>query len=353
MNKTGHSLWAVDVIKVIAAQSILIHHMVAYGPMSWTLYPSHTALFDWIFEYGRMAVQAFLVVGGFLAARSLVPRPGEIRVAPRIGKIWELVRARYVRLAPPYILALLLTMASALVVRSLINDSDTPHPATWGQLLAHVFFVQDIVGIPALTAGAWYVAIDLQLYALLAVLLYASQVAAHASGTRSAMWVATAVVGLSMASLLWLNFHEDLDDWAPYFFGAYGLGILVQWEKRSTRSPLWAALTAAMVALALWIQWRERIAVAAFTALMLVLLLGRQATPSGRLARIIRVLSEKSYTLFLVHYMVILLVGGIVTYFWPAQTGPARVGMAVVWCLSMVGSWALSHLTDLLMTRWH
>ena len=353
MSKTGKSLWAVDVIKVVAAQCILIHHMVAYGPLSWTLYPSHTALFDGIFEYGRMAVQAFLVVGGFLAARALVPSPGVVRVPPSASAVWALVRARYVRLAPPYLLAIALTTATALVVRGLIDDSDTPAPATWGQVLAHVAFVQDIIGIPALTAGAWYVAIDLQLYALMVLVLYGSQWAARVSRSAVSAWTTGAVLALTLASLLWLNFHEDLDAWALYFFGAYGLGILVQWAHHSARTRVWAAAIAAMVMLALWMQWRDRLAVAAFTALVLLVLLNRPVASASRWAPGVRALSEKSYTLFLVHYLVILLVGGVVTYLWPQQTGAASLGMGLIWLLSMLGSWALNRLTDLLMTRWH
>ena len=42
--------------------------------MSDVIQPFLPGLTSWLFDYGRMAVQVFLVVGGFLAASSLAPR---------------------------------------------------------------------------------------------------------------------------------------------------------------------------------------------------------------------------------------------------------------------------------------
>ena len=62
----------VDGLKTVASQLIVLHHLVAYGPLPVALRSVIPGTVDWLFEYGRMAVQVFLVMGGFLAARTLV-----------------------------------------------------------------------------------------------------------------------------------------------------------------------------------------------------------------------------------------------------------------------------------------
>ena len=61
---------AIDTLKAGASQLIVLHHLAAYGPISDALETSAPVLVDWLFDYGRMAVQVFLVIGGYLAARA-------------------------------------------------------------------------------------------------------------------------------------------------------------------------------------------------------------------------------------------------------------------------------------------
>ena len=50
----------VDALKAIACLMIVLHHLSVYGPMSDVAYPLFPGLIDWLYQYGRMAVQAFL-----------------------------------------------------------------------------------------------------------------------------------------------------------------------------------------------------------------------------------------------------------------------------------------------------
>ena len=68
-----------DAFKAIACLMIVLHHLAVYGPMSDAAYPLFPGLIDWLYQYGRMAVQAFFVMAGFLAARleyPSLPLPG-------------------------------------------------------------------------------------------------------------------------------------------------------------------------------------------------------------------------------------------------------------------------------------
>jgi peptidoglycan/LPS O-acetylase OafA/YrhL len=80
--------------------------------MSDVIYPRAPGLTDWLYDYGRMAVQVFLVVSGFLAASALAP--GGVAT---FGPPARLVFRRYLRLVRPFLVALAVTVAVAWWVR--------------------------------------------------------------------------------------------------------------------------------------------------------------------------------------------------------------------------------------------
>jgi peptidoglycan/LPS O-acetylase OafA/YrhL len=86
-----------------------------------------------------------------------------------------------------------------------------------GQFLAHLFFLQGILGLDSISAGVWYVAIDWQLYAIFAIML------SLFPGYRSLMWI---LAMLCVSSLLFFNRSGAYENYFIYFIGAYGLGVL-------------------------------------------------------------------------------------------------------------------------------
>ena len=60
----------IDILKVIAAQCIVLHHFSAYGPLSEAASSALPEVFEWLYDNARIAVQVFLVIAGYLAARS-------------------------------------------------------------------------------------------------------------------------------------------------------------------------------------------------------------------------------------------------------------------------------------------
>ncbi|MDO8774665.1 MAG: acyltransferase, partial [Burkholderiaceae bacterium] len=59
----------VDALKLLASQLIVLHHFATYGPLADALSEVAPALTHWFYDYARMAVQVFLVLGGYLAVR--------------------------------------------------------------------------------------------------------------------------------------------------------------------------------------------------------------------------------------------------------------------------------------------
>lgn len=144
-DNTTASLTIVDTIKAVASQVIVLHHLAFYGLLSNAVEPYAPSVLDWLSEYGRIAVQCFLVVGGFLAAKSLMPGLSTAWRPIGASSLPPLLWKRYVRLMRPYIVALLLAVAAAWLARWLVADPDTPQAPTLAQLGWHLLLLQDLV----------------------------------------------------------------------------------------------------------------------------------------------------------------------------------------------------------------
>jgi peptidoglycan/LPS O-acetylase OafA/YrhL len=281
----------VDVLKVVAAQFIVWHHFSAYGPMADTMTLVWPHLMEWLYRYARLAVQVFLVVGGYLAAQSVMHKPIQ---NPLIS-----IAKRYLRLVPFFVFALALISLAVAVSRNTIHADWLPNEPTLWQFVAHGLLLHDIFGFEALSSGAWYVAIDFQLYALLILLCFALQ-----SPTNKRLSI---VVALLCAASMWqFNRVDELDIWAIYFLAAYGLGVLAAWAKRSAFEAKVFWLTALLAVGALWLEYRTRLSLALLTAVWLVI------KPKGLvhwtpMKRVVHRLSNSAYVLFLTHFGVIVL----------------------------------------------
>ncbi len=310
----------IDALKALASQLIVLHHLAFYGPMSDAVRPWAGPLVDALSAHGRLAVQVFLVVAGFLAVRGLAP--GGV---PKAFDPVTLVRRRWVRLAGPYLAALAIAVTAAALGRVLTDHDTVPGAPTLVQLLANAAMLQDILGQGALSAGIWYVAIDLQLYALLTVLLWL----AHRSPVPGAGPLL--VIALGAASLLGFNRDAEWDAWGLYFFGSYALGALAGWAGPTRGGRAALAALAVLGAAALTLDFRTRIAVALATALLLAWGMPRGLGARRLASPILEWLGRISYSVFLVHYPVCMLVAAAAARWFADAPLPAALGLALAW----------------------
>ena len=327
---------SVDLFKIVAVQLIVLHHLAFYGPMSDQVELVAPALIAWLDDYARIAVQVFLVTGGFLAARSLSPSG-----TPGIASPWRTIGRRYLKLVPPFLVATLLAVAASALASLWMTHASISAPPTMSQLAAHALLLHGVLGYASVSAGAWYVAIDFQLYALMTLLLWVSGALAT---RRSTAWMLPAlVVLLSALSLLVINRDAAWDDWAPYFFGSYGLGAMAWWARDLRRSPAAAKLLLGAILLpaviALTIDFRSRIAVAVVLACALVII-NRSSTGDAwnhdRRLGWIDQLAKRSYAVFLIHFPVCLLVNAWFSHFVPATPLWQGLGMLTAWISSLL-----------------
>lgn len=300
MSKNSNRMPLIDALKAIAAMLVLLNHFSSYGPLAAAARDAFPDLSGWLFDYGRMAVQVFLVIAGFLAARGLSAH-GEALADFPLPLIWK----RYLRLVVPYLAAIGLAIAAAAIADHWMDDNAIPDRATFKQWLAHALLLQSLLGFESLSAGVWYIAIDFQLFALMALLLWAGRIRRLAPAL---------VISTALASLFWFNRDASWDNWAIYFFGSYGLGAAAWWaSERKQLSASWLGVIATVVIAALIVDFRLRIAL----ALSVALLLGFSRR-NGFLERwpesaTLAFLGRISYSIFLVHFPILLLVNGLYT----------------------------------------
>lgn len=331
-----------DFFKALASQLIVLHHLCLYSPMADWLAEAWPRLIDFIVEDGRLVVQSFLVISGFLAAQSLHKRSDY----PLLALVWQ----RYIRLAPPLVFALLLVMACTAVVGSDLAGRAWLSPLPSGSvLLAHLLLLQDLLDIPSMLAGAWYVAIDLQLFALFVALLVAVN--------RWAGWAADTVVpallALATAASIWVFSRvPGLDVWGIYFLSAYGLGALAAWSAYSpTAKWLWW-LSVALLLVDYLLEPRDRPLWALATALALYAGSHIAWDPrSGLLGQLVRSLSTWSYGIFVCHFAVIILVSGLWMRFHFSGVNAALMAFGLV-ILASVSLGALVQAGSDRLLRW-
>ncbi len=284
--------FVIDILKLLAAQLIVLHHLSGYGPMAQAVRSAWPGLIEHLYLDARLAVQVFLVIGGYLAAQSIMGRRGEHHPV-------TLIQRRYLRLMPSFVLALCWVSSLVWLLRPFISGDWLVDAPSLHSVLAHATLLQSVLDVPALSVGVWYVAADFQLYALLVLLAY---------WLKSDRALSLGVAALCVASMWGFNRFESLDNWAIYFFAAYGLGVLAAWARRSSFDQMVLGAVLLLGEESLWFEPRMRLALALLTCLVLAYVgVNNLQVDRIRLGRTSTLLVDSAYAMFLTHFGVIVI----------------------------------------------
>jgi peptidoglycan/LPS O-acetylase OafA/YrhL len=309
-----------------------------------------------LFDYGRYAVQVFLVVAGYLAAQS-VGKLMAIGHAHSNGfgarLVLQLAMRRYLRLVGPYVVALLITVVCASLARQWSADEYIGQPETTAQVLAHLFLLQGALGYDSISAGVWYVAIDWQLFTALVVV--------YAVFRQQTIRISVIFI-LMVASLLYFNRHADYENSFIYFIGSYGLGIFA----------CWASSVHAINANLRWVSAKKVLLATAFIVLLsalhsvwlrnylalgiafLLLYAGNRPYrhPQSWLASAMQWASARAYCAFLIHFAFILLANTTLVV-WNVESPAIGLGfVALISVLSWIAAGYLYRWVELPVGRW-
>lgn len=325
--------------------------MAFYGPMSDLAAPLIAPLNAWLFEYGRMAVYVFLAIGGYLAASKWSTANTFVK-----RSITEHISHKFWRLAIPYYAAIVLVLCcNELASLWMRHDSISAWPSAW-QLASHLLFLQDILHYESLSAGFWYVAIDFQLFIVSALLIFLIEKLAPASWSfKTTRYLALAlIVSASLISLVMFSQAHAYDIYFIYYLAAYGIGMIAAYANQLQRPLGYITMLLVSLAygLALYQEPNLRLSLAWICACILFLSVDlklRMPASSALLA-----LGQRSYSIFLVHFPISLVVNAFWMQFLPRDPGVHLLGMGCAVILSVALAWPFYELFEKrLMRRFH
>jgi peptidoglycan/LPS O-acetylase OafA/YrhL len=295
----------VDAVRALAATIIVAHHFSSYQPLADAASPILGSLLTWFHDYGRVA-QVFIVLSGFMLAGSMTHRRWDG------GRAGRYVIQRYFRLALPYFGAIACAILAGEIARDWIDNDVSGATPTLPQLLAHVLFLQDVLGYESLSAGLWFVCISFQLTLICVVGLYTRDVVMGRwpEWIRSRLTRLPLAIGwmLALASLFYFNLSGSWECWAAFFFGQFFLGVLVQRALADSRKERSLLIYVLVILLALAVEWRPKLALALATGLVLFAGGKFGALKEWPRNRVVGFMGRISYSLFLIHFPVLVIV---------------------------------------------
>jgi peptidoglycan/LPS O-acetylase OafA/YrhL len=303
-------LAGLDGVRGLAALFVVVNHVFL---RAFPGYPvDHAPLWAGWFIYGRFAVVVFIVLSGFSLALS------PARQGWRLDGVSRFARRRALRILPPYYAALALSLAVAWLI--------VPPPGQGmpnGQsVVVNGLLVQNLVSAPAPAQSFWSIAVEAQLYVLFPLLLLVVRRwgATVMVATVTLVVATVGILGPHVARLDVFVIQSPPDLAALFALGVVSAGIVSASAAR--RSWPWAglALAAAAPVLAV-IGWRGSVwtldhlfwvdlALGPAVACLLGALATGHPAPLLRLldARPIRDLGASSYSLYLTHGPIVVVV---------------------------------------------
>ncbi|MFD7000431.1 acyltransferase family protein [Streptomyces mirabilis] len=298
-----------DGLRGLAALYVLLFHC-------WLLtmpgFPENSgpAWLGWLM-YGRLAVVFFLVLSGF----SLAISPA--RNGWHLGGVSRFLRRRAWRILPPYWAALALSLAVAWFVVPASHFG----PPTGTSILVYGFVVQDVFTGPTPNGAFWSIGVEAELYLVFPLLLLVRRrlgaVVLVASVTL--LVIARGLLAPNASPVEGVNWLTP--NLAPVFVaGLVGAGIVVAPEKVRRLPWHWLAALAALPVVALvvikgsaWTVdhyfWIDLAVAPAMTMMIAAVATGRPAVLMRLLAtRPMRGLGDFSYSLYLVHLPIVMIV---------------------------------------------
>ncbi len=303
-------LRGLDGIRGLAALFVVVNHVFL---RAFPGYPVDRAPFwaAWLI-YGRFAVVVFIVLSGFSLALS------PARHGWRLGDATRFARRRVRRILPAYWAALAFSLAVAWLI--------VPQPGRGlpdvKSVVVNGLLVQNVVGARTPNVAFWSMAVEAQLYVLfpLLLLMVRRRGAIAMAATATAVVAAIGVVGPHVVGLRTFVIESAPDLAALFALGILAAGIVRASAARRSWPWAWFALAAAVPTLGV-IWWRGSVWTAghlfwvdlalgpAIACLLAGLATGRPAALLRVLdARPLRTLGASSYSLYLTHAPIVVLV---------------------------------------------
>jgi peptidoglycan/LPS O-acetylase OafA/YrhL len=268
-----------DGLRGLAALAVVGYHFYARSPLADSLGPVLPRWIDLALRNGQMGVDVFFVLSGFVIAMSI---DGAKITRGYVGRF---ALRRSIRLDPPY----WVTLAIASVLLFVAH-----RPITAGQVVAHVFYLQGIIGYPQIVSMFWTLCYEIQFYLVLVLFVALAQ-----RFGRGMCWL-VAILPFAVSVLLLAagaNTHGlFLDWWYAFALGTATYGMMTR------RLPIWAWIGILLI-VPLAAPTNLHTPATAASALLIgsVGLAGRLSRWSG--GPVVQYFGRISYSLYLIHFV--------------------------------------------------
>jgi peptidoglycan/LPS O-acetylase OafA/YrhL len=325
-----------DGLRAIAAMSVILPHSINLFTY-WTHPSLATRLIVRVSGLGLYGVQIFFVLSGFVIAYTL----REQRLSCRY--IGNFMLRRSIRLDPPYWAAIALFYGYIAFDRFVMHG-DIVFPGIH-QLLAHFFYLQDLLGYGNINFVFWTLCIEIQFYLAFCLFTWLFQFLARRLPARDrTFWERLPFIVMFAASLVYpahlINAPEH--GWFVTTWYSFLAGVIAWWMSEKS-IPAWLGMTAMGL---LWavIAWKMdgRAAAVACTAGVLWLASHRGRQYSWLNIPPFQILGRWSYCIYLVHVPVIGVIVGLMVRLAPLSEVVSYLFFALI-VLVTIGISALMH----------
>ncbi len=216
-------------LRGFAALAVAVFHCYDSTPVADHVSATMPSLADHVVRRGFLGVDLFFVISGFVISLTLFGR------LATFGEFGRFFLRRQLRLDPPYWTAIALSVGSALVVNHLRPLTGAPVPSL-GEIVAHLFYLQDFLGIKDIVGVFWTLCMEVQFYLFFgaAILLFQRS---SISG-RTFGWAMLPLYLLSIACF-WDLVPSLRGLFLPRWFEFFtGVVLFLSWRKQMTRTQL-------------------------------------------------------------------------------------------------------------------
>lgn len=335
---------SVDAVRALASVLVAFRHF--YGAMGadWAWLPTVLHSF---FSHKAMGVYLFFVISGYVIALSTE------KLVPSLKNIGLVAARRAVRLDPPYMVSIFVAIVLLAMSNTLRPDDAEALPSV-ARVLAHVVYLQKILGFEQIVVVFWSLCFEVQMYLLYVGLVFVERAAADRLGRRArwtlhlVLWYPLLVLsfGMRYGMIDWVVPAWCFHLWYLFFVGAQ----IRWWHTERVHGGTLVPVLATLVVLG----GRSNPTESLFIVASILALLFHRRLQRATSARWVVFLGGISYSLFLVHP----LIGGRAVVLLRGLAGGSMspvlslVVFAAAFAFSMLGAWIVERLVERPAITW-
>lgn len=147
----------IDALRGIAALAVVGFHFYRGSPLQANLTTIFPSPISFLLSHGALGVEIFFIISGFVIAHSL----SQARITYAFVKIF--IIRRLIRLTLPYWTIIFITVVVKLLSNIVFIDRVDLLPEKQS-ILAHIFYLQDILNINQISPVFWTLCLEVQFY---------------------------------------------------------------------------------------------------------------------------------------------------------------------------------------------